>query len=203
MKQLVNTICLSALLFTPVYGEEIDELSLASSIYSSQRAFQVGDLVTVMVSEETSSSKSESLDTDKSASADLQEMVIGGSEKNVIWQHAQPVTPPVSIGASSNFSGSGQAANSESLKASYTARVVNVHPNGVLVIRGERAVEKNGEKVEMVLTGTIRKQDIAANNTIDSTKMADARIFYKTSGDVSNGSKPGFIWRFFQKINPF
>jgi len=60
-----------------------------------------------------------------------------------------------------------------------------------------------GERMTMVLTGLARSQDIDADNTVASTRLADARIHYKTDGNVSNWSKPGWFWKIFQVINPF
>ena len=84
-----------------------------------------------------------------------------------------------------------------------TARVVDKLENGTMVIRGERRVKMRGESVSIVISGVIRKRDITRENKIDSTRISDASIFYETSGTVAKGSRPGFMWRLFQYINPF
>lgn len=185
--------------------DEVEDVSLATNMYSSQRAWRTGDLVTIVVDEQSSASKQEGMSTEKSHNASIAEGSIGGStnQGSHVLKKVTSINPPVNMSGSTSFEGSGSSNNTESLSARYTARVVDVLPNNVLVLRGERVVEKNGEHVEMVLTGSIRQQDISADNLINSDKMADARIVYETKGEVSKGSKPGWLWRFFQTINPF
>ena len=185
--------------------DEVEDISFATNMYSSQRAWRIGDLVTISVNEQSSSNKSEDISTDKSHSMSIAEGSIGGSvnEGSHLLKKVTTINPPVNLSGSSSYSGAGSSANTEALTASYTARVVDVLPNNVLVLRGERIIEKNGERVEMVLTGSIRQRDISASNMINSDKMADARIVYETKGDVTNGTRPGWFWRFCQAINPF
>jgi len=59
------------------------------------------------------------------------------------------------------------------------------------------------EKVNMVLSGLVRPRDIDNSNTVASSRLADAHIYYESGGDVSRGTQPGFFWKIFQFINPF
>ncbi len=181
-----------------------DELKLARSMYANSRAFSVGDLITVIISEESSSNKSETVKTDKASSFALSEGTLGGANNSRHrWDNIKTIIPPMSVSGTSNFDGAGSASSSETLSARYTARVIDVLPNSVMLIRGERLINKNGEKIKMVLSGLVRQQDISATNTISSDLLSDARINYETSGHVSTSSKPGWLMKIFQAINPF
>ena len=185
---------------------------LAERMYGTQRARQVGDLVTVVISESTASSKREALTTSKESAALAEVGEVGdfnadaerdGERYTRFNENFRFKTPPYRLAASSEFSGDGSAATEETLSSRFTARIIDTLPNGVFVIRGEREVSMAGERMTMVLTGLARSQDIDADNTVASTRLADARIHYKTDGNVSNWSKPGWFWKIFQVINPF
>lgn len=182
-----------------------DEYRLARGIYSSRSANDIGDLLTVIVNESTSSSKSEDMSSSKNMQAGMSPAVFGESQSNdseLIANGAVKV-PGYGIESSSSYNGAGERNTSETFTAQFTVRVVDRHPNNVLVIRGERKVVLNDEKVNMVLTGLVRENDISAENTVISTKISDAHIYYETSGEVSRTARPGFLWTVFQFINPF
>ena len=185
---------------------------LAERMYGTQRARQIGDLVTVVVSESTASSKREALTTSKESAASAEVGEIGdfaadaendGDRYTRLNETFRFKTPPYRLSASSEFSGDGSASTEETLSSRFTARIIDALPNGVFVIRGEREISMAGERMTMVLTGLARSQDIDADNTVASTRLADARIHYKTDGNVSKGSKPGWFWKIFQAFNPF
>jgi flagellar L-ring protein precursor FlgH len=215
MKKLM--IILAILIgINPAYSKTRD-IKLALEFYSSQRAWRVGDLITVVIEESTMADKKEQLNTEKSSSAhtgssnttiddnvynkgdgDILGIDITGKLKNLF-----DALPSYNLNASSKFEGKGDASSSEVFKSRFTARVTDVLDNGVLVIRGERMIILKNEKVNMVLSGLVRTRDIESDNTVLSTRLADAHIIYENGGDVTNGSKPGFFWRLVQFFNPF
>ncbi len=81
-----------------------------------------------------------------------------------------------------------------------TVTVTKIDDNGNMEVEGSREVQTNAEKEEMKLTGTIRRQDIAPDNTIQSTYLADAKITQSGTGPVGNRQKEGFITRIFRLI---
>jgi len=109
------------------------------------------------------------------------------------------------VGASTknDFDGSGETTRSGALSGKMTAIVTEVLPNGNLKIRGRRLVTVNGEKQVMVLTGTIRPDDISAQNIVLSTFIADASISYYGMGVVGDKQRPGWLARGFDKFWPF
>jgi len=202
MKKVVFVILLVSIV--SVYAEECQN-KLAASMYSSGRASNVGDILTVLVNEATSSSKSEKYNTKKSSSANSSAAKLSVESKltNDVIQKFMRQVPSYSLGGDSSFDGSGKVSSNEGLNATFSVRVVDVLPNSVLVIRGERVVMKGKEKIVMTLSGLVRKRDVSSGNFIKSVLISDARIMYKTSGEVSRASKPGWLWKLFQYINPF
>jgi flagellar L-ring protein precursor FlgH len=177
---------------------------LAASMYSSRRAARRGDLIRVIVEERTSSSKEHSKNTSKDFSAKAAEGQIGNANSTAALPKAANLTlPGYDLSASSSFSGAGDTATSEYLTASLTAQVTDVLPNGVLVVHGERLVTLGKEEVRMILSGMVRSHDVTSENTVLSTQIADARIRYVTTGEVTRGSSPGWFTRIFQFVNPF
>ncbi|OGV54720.1 MAG: hypothetical protein A2X49_09615 [Lentisphaerae bacterium GWF2_52_8] len=193
-----------------------DNVTLALNMYSNQRARQIGDLLTVTVNESTSSSKTEALKTSKTAKADGSIPYFGDQLSNasgLLQKFHNNLTTdylgkdlPIAeykIDASSAFDGSGSSSSAEKLNVTFTVRVVDILQNGTLVVRGDRRILMKNESVNIVFTGLVRPKDISATNSIDSTRVADAHIYYENEGEVSRGTKPGYVWRIFQYLNPF
>lgn len=181
-----------------------DEARLAATMYSIQRATARGDLIRVIVSEETSASKNHSQNTSREFAASAAEGKIGNAKSDQVLPKALNLTlPSYSLSASSEFAGDGSTATSETLTTSLAAQVVDVLPNGILVIHGERLVTRGKEEMRMILTGIVRRRDVTAENTVYSSQIADARIRYVSSGEVTRNSSPGWLARLFQAVNPF
>ena len=190
-----------------------DEFCMATRMYDSGKARAIGDLVTIVISETSSTSKAESISTSKSADKSATPNVVDPLT-NVDTRRSTPegigrllnsiaTMQGLSVSSSDSFSGTGNASTSETLTAQITARIVDVMPNGTLVIKGERRVKMKKEEVSIIMTGVIRKRDISQANTINSSLMSDAHIYYETAGDITDGTQPGFLWRLIQFINPF
>jgi flagellar L-ring protein precursor FlgH len=164
----------------------IYKVGMGDVFFGSQTASRVGDILTINLSETTSSSKSNDASLTKSSSAQVQNPRVVGTEVNI-----DSVLPD----GGTNFAGSAGANQSNSLNGTITVTVYDVYPNGVLAIRGEKWVTLNRGDEYIRLTGIIRKQDIKPNNTIDSARVADARITYSGSGEIASGSEQGWVTR--------
>lgn len=208
-----KTILMLITLATATFVNAGDEFSMATRMYDSGKARAIGDLVTIVISETSSTSKAESISTSKSADKSATPNVVDPLT-NVDTRRSTPegigrllnsiaTMQGLSVSSSDSFSGTGNASTSETLTAQITARIVDVMPNGTLVIKGERRVKMKKEEVSIIMTGVIRKRDISQANTINSSLMSDAHIYYETAGDVTDGTQPGFLWRLIQFINPF
>lgn len=210
-KVILTCGVLTALSFSALSSfatEEEANIKLALNMYSNQRAHSVGDLLLITINEATSSSKAESMNTDKSADASADAPYFGapfgGASVNMFKNIASSNSAGeiYRIKGTSTFKGTGSASSSESLETTFSVRIVDKLENGVLVVRGERKVLMKNESYNVVLTGLVRERDINSANIVDSTRVADARIYYENGGEVTRGTRPGYAWRIFQLINP-
>ena len=84
-----------------------------------------------------------------------------------------------------------------------TARVIDVLPNGNMLIEGRRNIKVNNEDQEIILEGTVRPRDIGADNVVNSIYIADARISYSGRGIISDRQSPGWLMNIVDKLWPF
>lgn len=167
----------------------IFQAGYSRGLFDDQRASRVGDVVTILLSENTSSKKSTEtkLTKDNDTSA-------GG-----MTLHGLAVSQAMS--GEREFSGSADADQSNSLSGSITVTVADVLPNGVLFVRGEKWITlTNGDELIRV-SGLVRRADISPNNTIISTKLADSRITYSGRGELADSGRMGWLARLF--VSPF
>ena len=109
----------------------------------------------------------------------------------------------INASASSKFDGSGSTTRKENLNATITAKVVDVLPNGNLLIEGRRNVKVNNEDQVILIEGTVRPKDISTDNVVNSSYVADARITYTGKGIISDRQSPGWLMNLVDKIWPF
>lgn len=183
-----------------------DGLELAQaaggSIYSADRnialfenavARNVGDIVTIRLVERTAASKSASTTTSKATSASLPGPTIAGRPVTV---NGTPVLE-TSVENESTFDGAGASNQSNRLDGNVTVTVVRRLPNGNLLVRGEKWLTLNQGREVVRLQGVIRPIDIEPDNTIPSSKVANAVISYAGRGPIANANAPGLLARFF------
>jgi flagellar L-ring protein precursor FlgH len=155
----------------------------STSLCADSKAKQVGDLVTVIIVESTVSSQQTSTDYNKSLDHSNKQGV--GPLMNLIPD----------LGFSSQQKGSAGGATSMTNKfiTKITATVTKVLPNGNLVVTAQRSVLTSGEKQEATLTGTVRPQDVAPDNTVLSTYLADVDLKYTGKGPAGDRQKEGVV----------
>ncbi len=163
-------------------------------IFEDIKATRVGDLLTVVLSEQTNASKSSSLEADKSTTIDLPNPTLFG--KNNYTLNGREVLSS-SATASRDIEGEGELTQENSLDGNITVTVTEKLPNGYLVIKGEKLLTLNEGSEVVRIDGIVRPTDIDSNNRIESTKIANARITYKGTGVVSDSSKAGWLAKFF------
>ncbi len=162
---------------------------------SDKRAHQVGDILTVQLSETFSSTKSI---TSQTAKEDAIGAEVGPTG---ILRNFAGIGGNVS--KSNSFKGSGSASQSNSLTGFISATVVKVYPNGNLEIKGQKRLRLTDGSEYIRLSGIVRPQDISASNTVSSNLIAEAQIEYVGSGTLSNEARPGWGSRLFRAISPF
>lgn len=189
--------------FKPVYPvADAQAKEATGAIFNSQRSeaffgvgrsYVVGDLVSVLLAENTSANRSQNATLKKTAGAKV-------SSKGLlnIFGELGP-----ELGSSVNQDGSGQANQEQSLTGSVTVSVVEIMPNGNLVLRGEKQVALSEGSELIQVSGIVRPEDIAPNNTVLSRRLANAQISYRGIGDESAASRAGWGTSAILKFMPF
>lgn len=154
------------------------------ALVADQKAFRVGDALTVLVQE--SSSASSSVDAKASRGQDI------GLRGQTLGQEARGLN----AGTTSSNEGGGQVARSGRVTAQITVTVKEVLPNGELLVDGQQTVDLNGEAQIISVNGRVRPRDISDNNAVLSSRLADARIRYVGEGYLADKSQPSVWSRF-------
>ncbi len=178
-----------------------------ASLFEDRRARRLNDLVTVLIMESVSGSKKAETSTKRDSSMDAAVEKFFGIPLNLnldnLYGKGNTFDPSVKGSSQSAFKGSGETKREGSVRGTITARVVDVLPNGNLVIESRKEITVNFEKQVLVLQGIIRPEDISPQNTIESTRIADAKIFLVGEGVVDLNQKPGWLSILLKKIWPF
>jgi flagellar L-ring protein FlgH len=156
--------------------------------YSNRKARHVGDLITVMVTESSIGTNRSSLKTKKQSKFNAE----GGPGSG-------PLKFLPGFGASSDIKdemdGGGSTVIQGELNTKITAQVLEIRPNGHLVVEGSRLITVNGDEDRIMLHGVVRPEDIAADNTVISTFLAEAKISYNGKGPVRGSARKGIFQR--------
>ena len=211
--------------FEPIHKEIVfqkEDTTIDGSIYSStssgffagdRRAKNVGDILTVSLNESLSASKSTTNTTSKTDTfgvtlpplvfnqnpiVNAGTSILGGGNGTDSLTNAD-----VAAGAAQSFAGAGTAAQTNTLTGSMTVTIIKVFPNGNLEIKGQKKLVLNDGSEFLRLSGIVRPEDIAANNTIASSNIADARITYTNAGVYADSTQPGWLSKIFRQITPF
>lgn len=177
-----------------------------TSMFSDRKAREVGDIVTVLISEQASATKEATTSTNRTSNMTASIPNFFGLENDKIWTTSHnPIDLQNLVKAdfANGFDGNGSTSRKEDLSASLTTQVVGRYPNGQLKIRGGKEVMVNNEVQIIYLTGIVRPVDITSNNTISSTKILNARISYTGKGAISDKQQPGWAMRMLDYAWPF
>ena len=177
-----------------------------SSMFSDRKAMEVGDIVTVIITEKASASKEAKTSSSRSSnmSASIPNFFgLENAEQLTSLHNPIDLENLVKADFSNGFDGSGSTTRKEDLNAFLTTQVVGKYPNGQLKIRGGKEVMVNNEVQIIYLTGIVRPVDITAQNTVNSTKILNARISYTGKGAISDKQRPGWAMRILDNVWPF
>jgi flagellar L-ring protein precursor FlgH len=172
----------------------------SNDMYSDKKAVRVGDIITVMLKESTQASKSAKTETDKESDYNLDPIVgLGGKNVNIGSQSIQ-----LGMKSGGSFTGEGKSNQSNSLSGNITVNVMRVLANGNLMIRGEKWLTLNTGEEFIRVEGIVRAIDVSAENTVESNRIANARIQYSGKGDLQETQSAGWLSGFFMSVlSPF
>jgi flagellar L-ring protein precursor FlgH len=173
------------------------------AFFNDQRASRVGDLVTVRVQITDSAQIANQTSRTRTASEQLGGSgMIGTQLDNILPEGATP-SAIADFDTDSSSAGQGSVNRSESLTTTVAAVVTQVLPNGNMVIEGRQEVRVNFEVRELIVAGVVRPEDIDASNTIESSKIAEARIAYGGRGQITDVQQPRYGQQLFDILMPF
>lgn len=158
------------------------------SLIQDQRALRIGDILTVVLEEQTQSSKSAGTSFGKSSSLSVGIPTVLGHNYDKLESSAN---------ADRDFDGSAESSQQNSLRGSIAVTVHRVLPNGTLMIKGEKGLRLNQGEEFIRLTGLVRVDDINRFNQISSQNVANARISYAGRGVLNDSNSAGWVTRFF------
>jgi flagellar L-ring protein precursor FlgH len=175
----------------------IYNVASARPLFEDRRARFVGDIITINIAEKTSASKNSENKTTRSESvAAAIPTVVGLPLKTLQGTN-------LSASDSNNFDGKGQNTSANDFTSSLTVTVIEVLPNGNLLVSGEKQIGlKEGEEF-IRFSGVVNPNTITTANTVQSTQVADARIEYKANGFIDSSQVMGWLSRFFLTFLPF
>lgn len=182
--------------YAPVYPDGIKpsqaptggiyKTSMGDVFFGDQTASKVGDVLTINLNENTTSTKANTAAISKTSSASIPNPKVLGQTLNMDTDVPAQTT---------NFTGNASANQNNSLAGTITVTVYKVYPNGLLAVRGEKWLKLNQGNEYLRFSGVVRKRDISPDNTVESARIADARITYSGTGEVASGSEQGWVSR--------
>jgi len=170
------------------------------SLWEDKRARRIGDIITVYLSEKTISSKSNKTDINKEDKLNMDVGSVMGTQPNfkIPGIHTKnPLTLDASADNKREFAGDAGSDQSNSLVGQISVTVSDVLSNGILVVRGEKWMTLSQGDEFIRIEGLLRPSDIAPDNTVISTRLADARITYSATGALADAQRQGWLSRVF------
>jgi flagellar L-ring protein FlgH len=164
------------------------------SFFKDQRASQVGDILTVLVSIQDNARLENKTEKTKSANENLGVPKLFGFESKFGKVLPDAVDPAalVGVGSSTKDTGKGKIERTEQIELKLAAVVTQILPNGNMVIHGRQQVRVSNERRDLEVAGLIRPEDISIQNSIPYEKIAEARIAYGGQGMITDANRPRY-----------
>lgn len=158
-------------------------------IFADRKARNVGDVLTIVINESTTTSLSKSTSNSKSGSQNL--------EAGVGIFH---FLAAASAGGNDSFKADGSAKDTSSFRGRITVTVTEVKPNGNMVVEGTQSIWQNRDEHKITLRGVVRRDDVTAENTVPSTQVADATLRFDGKGPLNAKQRQGILTQIFNVL---
>lgn len=169
----------------------------ALSLFEDHKAGRIGDILTIVLLENTQAKKNAETTLNKSSSMDTGMPTLFGRPATINGTEVLSFN----VETETDFEGKGDSQQSNQLTGTISVTVFGVFPNGNLQVRGQKFVKLNQGEEYIQISGIVRPSDIDANNQVLSTQVADARIAYSGTGAVADTNNAGWLTKFF--VSPF
>ncbi|WP_200763803.1 flagellar basal body L-ring protein FlgH [Nitrosophilus alvini] len=170
------------------------------NLFSDDKAHNVGDIITIKISENISGSGSANTKASRDHNMDMSFPSATVMDKQV---PNKTTVFGLKQGSKNSFQGSGDTKRNAKLIATISARVIKVYPNGNLYVKGKKYIKINEDTQVLVISGIIKPNDIGQDNSVDSSKISDMYVEYNGEGFMADNQKPGWLSQFIMKIWPF
>ena len=190
MKKILAFIAIFGVLLA-CFGQSTEARSLwrdgsGWSLYSDRKARDVGDILTIVINESTSQTSSKQRSNSKSGNVNL-------NSGTGIFHFLAAAT----ASGSDNFTAQGSASDSNRFTGNVTVTVVEVLPNGNLVVEGTQSIWQNRDEHKITIRGVIRRDDVSTNNTVSSQRVADATLKFDGKGPLNAKQRQGILTQIF------
>jgi len=175
----------------------------SKSIFADKRSLNVGDIITIAISESSTENKNNSTATERksSLSAAVTAFLYPAGATPLLTKSGS--LPAMGFNSDHSHTGTGTISDSETIVAQIAVQIIDVLPNGNLIVEGKRETSFSNEHQTIILRGVVRPDDVAGNNTVFSYNVANATIQIIGKGTVSDSQSKGWFNRIWDKINPF
>lgn len=190
----------------PDLAAPLYEVSSFAVVPPKPKKFKMHDLVTIVVDESSQQIADQETKTDK-------QYTLNNQLNSVIdpWALLELRLDPsntknlslIDLASKQNFDGKGNYSRNDKLSMKIEAEIIDVKPNGTLVLEARKIVDKNGETQTTILSGACRQDDITANNSVFSSQLANLTLVTKNQGQVNDAAKKGLIPRVLESIFAF
>lgn len=158
----------------------------AGSLFADHKAHAIGDIVTILISESSSATRAGNASNAKNSSTSM-----NAGTGIFAWIAA------ASAGNSDSFTAKGSLSNTNNVTGTITVQVTEIKPNGDLVVSGTQSIKQNGEEQRIVISGVIREDNIASDNTVLSRYVANAQLRIDGHGPIAGKQRQGIFTQIF------
>lgn len=177
----------------------------ARAFFEDQRAARIGDILTVNVTIDDKAEVENATQRTRTSNENMgiNQLAGFGTELLKLLPNMPNLSDLIDADSTTNTTGSGEVDREEQIETNVAAVVTQVLPNGNMVIEGRQEIRVNFEVREIIVAGIVRPEDISADNTIDSQKIAEARISYGGRGQITDVQQPRYGQQFLDILLPF
>ena len=203
IQKIIVSAAFGALLPAFTQAQSLWHDDVSRPMFADKRGTGVGDILTIVVQENTAANKNNETKTERSSSlsAAITSFLFSPGASKLLTQGGQ--LPAMAYNSDHKHDGTGAINDSESIVAHIAVTITDVLPNGNLVIEGKRETSFSGEHQTIILRGVVRSDDVAADNTVLSYNVANATIQIIGKGTVTDSQNKGWFNRIWDKLNPF
>lgn len=189
MKKFLIAFMCMFLMNTPVFAVSLWSTDAGSDgwgLYSDHKAHDIGDILTIVISERTSLSAQKSFTNEKEGNQNL------GAGVGIF-----DFLRAASISGSDGFSADGSASDTNRVTANITVTVVDREPNGNLIVEGKQSIWQNKDEHKITFKGVVRADDVTSANTVPSNKVANATVHFDGKGPLNAKQRQGILTQVF------